>query len=184
MPAEKGTPGREVSNANLRRGETVAPKGNVRTLKSGAWSTVAVEPFRKLWSSEFFDQLAEDSPLRENPDYRHWVATASLVFARLQSAGSWLDTRMGDLGNAEVLRALEEERKLRREATEVLERLKLAPLSPSDDLAVTQMIADLEERFGVLKSERDAAIADAVALRAALAQAIPVEEVADAAEVS
>lgn len=172
--------------ANLRQGVTIAPEGNVRALKSGAWSTVAIEPFRQLWAQEFFDQIAEDSPLREDRAFRHWVATASKVFARLQSAGSWLDTRMGDFGNSDVLRAIDAESKLRREATDVLERLKLAPLAPSDDLRLQEYVDNILERLAAAEARAGGtARAGGVVVSSPPAIAIPdsdIEEVPDAAE--
>lgn len=140
---------------NLRRGETRAPLGNTRALKSGAFSEVAIAPFAAIWEQRFAEKLAADSPLRNDPRFFAYIAVVSKVFARLEQVGQWLDVRMGDLSDPNVQRNLDIESRLRRESGDALQALRMAPADLGTELKLQAYLDELEER--VLAAERIAA---------------------------
>lgn len=125
------------------------PVGNVRALRAGAHSNVAVGPYAAVWERTFFDAISEESALRNSEPFVAFIALGSKIFGRLQMVGEWLEPRMGDLTAPGVMPALEQERSLRKDAMVFLQDLKLAPVSSEEaELAalVERLRADLAGR--------------------------------------
>jgi hypothetical protein len=125
------------------------PIGNVRALRHGANSEVAVGPYAALWSQTFFAAISEESALRNSEPFTAFIALGSKIFGRLELVGNWLEPRMGDLQAPGVMQAIEQERALRREAMTFLQDLKLAPVASEEAelvALVEQLRADLAGR--------------------------------------
>lgn len=118
--------------AASRRSFRPPPLGNVRALRSGAHSEVAVGPYAKLWEQTFFEAISTESALRNSEPFVAFIALGSKIFGRLQMVGEWLEPRMADLENQAVRDNLGEERALRREAMTFLQDLKLAPVASEE----------------------------------------------------
>lgn len=142
-----------------RRSYPPAPVGNRRALRSGHAAEKALEPYAGLWERTFLDSLREESALLTDEEFLAYIAVGSRVFARLELVGNWLTPRLSDMNGKGVMQALEAETKLRREALEFLQSLRLGPLASEE-----QELLDTLQRIEAQIAERPAAVSTPIRL--------------------
>jgi hypothetical protein len=118
------------SIANLRRGVTVAPPGNDRTLRHGGYRVVAEAELDDK-TKTIFAALSEDAPLRDTDGGlpSHDAVVVRLLadcLCRLDSVGAWL---AGRWATTEARPALELEMRLRTQALDLAESMGMTPRS-------------------------------------------------------
>jgi hypothetical protein len=133
-----------------------APKGNSRAMTHGAYSVVNIGPLADQWAEKFARHLIDAA----GDEWDQYIATISVVWARLEVVGNALNLRVSEVERESVMGLIRLEQSLRAEAVEALERLKLAPLKSGDD-ALLEYIAELGRRLEAIQ-HRQAAPAETV----------------------
>jgi hypothetical protein len=119
--------------ANLKRGGTIAPLGNRRSRKHGAYATIAIERLDAK-TREVLDALADDLPLRDSDGSVPASDVPLLrlladVLCRLDDIGAWLSAHGWQDAKGEPRQVVDVESRLRREAATYLEALGCSPAS-------------------------------------------------------
>lgn len=131
-PASSDPQRRARQLANLRKGGTVAPAGNRRAVRHGAYAVVAAARL-DVKAREVYEALAHDAPLRDAVDELPAadgaaVRLAAEVMCRLDDLSAWLAAHGWlDANDQPRESLLDLERRLRGEAADHLDSLGMTP---------------------------------------------------------
>jgi hypothetical protein len=157
MPLSSDPERRRRQLENLRPGRPPAPPtGNRRNLIHGGTARKATLITAGSWAEAIYSALAEEAPLRDEvtgelPAHdRQAVELLASCLARLDAVGDWLDLHEPLDEKGDPRPALDVERRLVREAADLLDRLGMTPKARAAlglDLAQTratmaELIAD------------------------------------------